>query len=53
MSLYWYICISMNTNLIYNILLEIVWWVLFNTILIMENCLVISDIIANETYSYW
>jgi len=45
----------MNTDLymIYNILLETVWWVLSNASLIMEICLVVLEIIANETYSYW
>ena len=55
MLLYWYACILINTNLyiIYNILLEMVWWVLCNVSLIVGICLVISEIIANETCSYW
>jgi len=53
MSLYWYTCIPMNNDLdiIYNILLEMVLWVLSNISLIIEICLVISEIIAN--FSYW
>ena len=45
----------MNTDLymIYNILLETVWWLLSNAILIMEICLVVLEIIANEICSYW
>ena len=39
--------------MIYDILLETIWWVLFNTILIMGIYSVISKIIANETDSYW
>ena len=55
MSLYWYTCISMNTDLymMYNILLETVWWVLSNTSLIVDIYLVILEIIANKTCSYW
>jgi len=54
MSLHWYACISMNTDLhiMYDILLKIVWWVLSNASLIVEICLVVSEIIANKTYSY-
>ena len=36
----------------YNILLETVWWVISNVSLIVGICLVILEIIANETYSY-
>jgi len=55
MSLYWYAYISMNTNLhiIYDSSLETVWWVLSNASLIVGICLVVPEIIANETYSYW
>jgi len=38
--------------MMYDILLETIWWALSNTILIMGIYLVISEIIANETYSY-
>jgi len=43
----------MNTNfyIIYNTLLKAIWWVLSNTTLIMGIYLVVSEIIANETYS--
>ena len=37
----------------YDILLETVWQVIFNISLIVEICLVVSEIIANKTYSYW
>ena len=45
----------MNTNfyIIYNTLLEAIWWALSNTTLIMGIYLVVSEIIDNETYSYW
>jgi len=45
----------MNTKLhiIYNILSEVVWWVLFNTSSITWIYLVVPQIIANETCSYW
>jgi len=36
----------------YDILLETIWWVLSNTTLTIEIYLVVSEIIANETYSY-
>ena len=39
--------------MIYDILLEIVWWVLSNITLIMRIHSVVSEIIANETCSYW
>ena len=37
----------------YNISSETVWWVLSNASLIMGIYLVVPEIIANETYSYW
>ena len=37
----------------YNILLDIVWWVLSNASLIMGIYSVVSEIIANKTCSYW
>ena len=53
MLLYWYTCISMNTDLymIYDISLETVWWVLSNATLIMGICLIIPEIIANKTFT--
>ena len=55
LPLYWYTCISINTDcyLIYNILLGIVWWVLSNTSLIVWIHSAIPEIIANKTCSYW
>ena len=52
MLLYWYACISMNTYcyMIYHISLETVWWVLFNTSLIMQICPVVHEILSNETF---
>ena len=52
MSLYWYACIFINTYcyVIYNISLETVWWALFNTSLIVQICLVIHEILANEDF---
>ena len=46
-------CISMNTNLyiIYDILLETVWWVFSNATLIIEISSIIPEIIANETFT--
>ena len=38
--------------MMYNILLEMVWWLLSNTSLIVEICLVVAEVIANETCSY-
>ena len=38
--------------MIYDILLETIWWVLSNVTLVLGICLVISEIIANEIYSY-
>jgi len=54
MLLYWYACISINTDYykIYNKLLKTVWWVLSNISLIVGIYLVISKIITNETYNY-
>jgi len=54
MLLHWYTCIFINTDfyMMYNIPLETVWWVLSNTSLIVEICLVVPEKIANETYSY-
>jgi len=54
MSLYWYACIFINTDLyiMYDISLETIWWVLSNATLIVGICLVIPEIIANETCSY-
>jgi len=37
----------------YDILLETVWWALSNTTLIVGICLVVPEIIANKTWSYW
>jgi len=51
MLLYWYACISINTDL--HIIYDTIWWALFNATLIMEIHLVVSEIIANETFSYW
>jgi len=55
MSLYWYAYISTNIDfyMIYNISLETIWWVLSNATLIIGICLVVSELIANETCSYW
>ena len=39
--------------MMYDILSEIVWWVLSNATLIMEIHPVIPEIIANENCSYW
>ena len=49
MSLYWYTCISINTYHyeIYHISLEIVWWALSNTSLIMWICLVVHEILED------
>jgi len=53
MSLYWYACIFMNTYyyVIYYILLEIVWWALSNTSLIMQICPVVHEILANKDFT--
>ena len=55
MLLYLYTCVFINTDLhmIYDILLETIWWVLSNTCLIVRIYSVFSEIIANETCSYW
>ena len=37
----------------YDIFLEIVWWVLSNIILTIGIYLVVPEIIANEACSYW
>jgi len=53
MSLYWYAYISMNTYHyeIYHILLETVWWALFNASLIMQICPAIYEILANKAFT--
>ena len=53
MFLYWYTCISMNTNLhiIYHILLENFWWVLSNASLTMWICLTVYEILVNEAFT--
>ena len=45
----------MNTDLhmMYDISLETNWWALSNASLIIGIYLVVPEIIANETYSYW
>ena len=52
MSLYWYACISMNTYCyeIYYILLEIFWWALSNTSLIVWICPAVHEILANKAF---
>ena len=45
MSLHWYTCISIN------ILLEMVWWALFNASLIVWICSAIYEILANGDFS--
>ena len=51
MSLYWYACISMNTDfyMICDILLETIWWALSS--LIMWICPVIHEILANKDFT--
>ena len=53
MLLYWYPCISINTDCfgIYHISLKMVWWVLSNTSLIVWICLAIHEILANKTFT--
>ena len=53
MSLHWYACISMNIYYyeIYYILLEIDWWALSRTSLIMWICLTIYKISADKTFT--
>jgi len=53
MSLHWYACISMNTYCyeIYHISLEIVWWALSNTSLIVWIHLVVHEILANKDFT--
>jgi len=53
MLLYWYTCISMNTDFytIYDILLEPDWWALSKTNSIMWIYLTIYEIIANEAFT--
>ena len=53
MSLYWYACIYMNTNLymMYNISLEIIWWALSNASLIMQICSAIHEILADKAFT--
>ena len=53
MSPYWYAYISINTNLhiIYDILLETIWWALFNMGLIMQICPAIYEILANKAFT--
>ena len=53
MSLYWYACISMNTDcyIIYHISLEIIWWVLSNASLIVQICPVVHEILANKDFT--
>ena len=52
MSLHWYACISTNTYYfeIYYIPLEIDWWVLSNTSLIMWIQLAIYEILAEKAF---
>ena len=52
-NIYWYTYISMNTYcyIIYYILLEMVWWVISNTSLIMQIHLVIHEILANKDFT--
>jgi len=52
MLLHWYACIFMNTYCykIYHISLEIVWWALSNTSLIVQICSAIHEILANEDF---
>jgi len=52
MSLHWYTCISMNTYCyeIYHISLEMFWWALSNTSLIVQICPVVHEILANEDF---
>ena len=52
MSLHWYACISINAYYyeIYYITLEMVWWALYNTSLIMQICLAIHEILANKAF---
>jgi len=53
MSWHWYTCISMNTYCyeIFHVLLEIVWWALSNTSLIVWICLVVHEILANKDFT--
>ena len=53
MSLHQYACISMNIYhyKIYYILLETVWWALSNASLIVQICLAIYEILANEAFA--
>ena len=53
MSLHWYACISINTDhyMIYNTLLDMVWWALSNAILIMWIHPAIHEILANENFT--
>jgi len=53
MLLYWYACISMNTDsyMMYNILLETVWWALSNTSSIVWIYLADHEIISNKTFT--
>jgi len=52
MSLYWYACISMNTDLymIYDISLETIWWAFSNTSPIVWIHLAIHEILANKAF---
>jgi len=53
MSLYWYACISMNTDpyIMYNILLETIWWALSNTSSIVWIHLAVHEIISKKTFT--
>ena len=53
MSLHWYACISINTYCyeIYYILLEIFWWALSNTSLIVWICSAAHEILANKAFT--
>ena len=52
-DVYWYTYISMNTYcyIIYYISLEMVWWVLSNTSLIMQIYPVTHEILANKDFT--
>jgi len=52
MSLHWYTCISINNYCfeIYNILLEMDWWVLSNTSSIVQIHSAVYGILANKAF---
>ena len=53
MLLYWYTCISINTDLhiVYNISLETFQWALSNESLIIWICLAIYEILTNKAFT--